>query len=158
MDKYHFFWQGILSQWYPSQFKCRRFTYNCCEQWMMAQKAELFHDYETHDKIMLTDDPRIQKNLGRRVKNFDLDLWNIYARPIVRLGNELKFRQNPQLKEFLMSTENKILVEASPYDCIWGIGLGEDNPDRFDEAKWRGTNWLGECLMDVRYSLGMVGN
>lgn len=151
-DKFEFFWGGPFSQWYKSNFTIDGITYNCAEQYMMAMKALFFGDHETHEKIMKTSDPKKQKALGREVKNFDANKWNTICRQIVYEANYAKFHKEP-LKNVLLSTGDKEIVEASPYDTIWGIGLGENDPNRFDKSKWRGTNWLGEALMKVRADL-----
>lgn len=151
-DKYIFFYNGIFSQWYPVDFSVNNVGYNCAEQYMMAGKATLFKDWDSYDKIMATDDPGTQKSIGKKVKNFDLYLWNTVAKTIVYKGNEAKFTQTPDLLNQLLQCENKILVETSPIDKIWGIGLSEDNPIEVltDENKWNGTNWLGEVLTRLK--------
>lgn len=151
MEKdYVFFWGGEYSNWTTSPFELDGMTFNCVEQWMMYNKAKVFNDTEIMKKVMETSSPREQKALGRQVKNFDADTWNKLAVDIVSRGCEAKFRQNPDLMEVLIADKDKYLVEASPYDTVWGIGMGEDNPDRFDESKWKGTNWLGIALMNAR--------
>jgi ribA/ribD-fused uncharacterized protein len=117
---------------------------------MMYRKAVLFEDAESAALILKSKNPREQKELGRNVKHFDVDIWNKNARNIVYLGNKAKFSQNETLLNFLLQTENALIVEASPSDTIWGIGLAEDDPNRFDRSKWRGTNWLGEILTELR--------
>lgn len=151
-NNFIFFWGGLYSQWYPSKFKIGDIEYNCCEQYMMAQKAGLFNDKESYEAIMKESDPKIQKAIGRKVKGFDSDKWNEVCRQIVYEANLAKFGQNPMLLKELMKAGNinKEIVEASPYDTIWGIGMGERDPDRFDKSKWKGTNWLGEAIMQVR--------
>ena len=99
---------------------------------------------------MDTDDPREQKRLGRLIEGFDEDTWNKVAVDVVTKGNFAKFSQNPEMKEWLLSTQDKILVEASPYDKIWGVGLREDDPQILDREQWDGTNWLGVALSNVR--------
>lgn len=146
----HFFYGGFLSQWYPCTFTIDGIYYNCTEQWMMAEKARLFKDEESLTAIMATDSPREQKAIGRKIKDFDKAKWEHVAKEVVYLGNLAKFTQNEDLLEQLLDTDDEELVEASPTDCIWGIGLAEDNPDCHDKSKWRGTNWLGECIMRVR--------
>lgn len=116
---------------------------------MMASKAIIFGDLDILELIMMTEHPRDQKALGRKVKNFNANIWNSIARDIVYLGCLQKFLEHDELWSQLVSTRG-LLVEASPYDKIWGIGLGMDNPDRFDVSKWKGTNWLGNILNDVR--------
>jgi hypothetical protein len=117
---------------------------------MMAEKARLFNDQETLVKIMAAKHPREQKDLGREVKNFNEDIWNVQAKKIVFKGNYVKFIQHKTLQSLLIATEGTTLVEASPYDTIWGIGLSENDPKALDRATWLGTNWLGEVLTQVR--------
>ena len=151
-DKFEFFWGGIFSQWYKSRFNVDGVYYNCAEQYMMAMKAAFFEDYVTLESIMKTTDPKAQKALGRQVKNFNSDRWNAVAKDFVFKANLAKFSDDT-LKRLLLDTGDKEIVEASPYDKIWGIGMSETDPDRFDKSKWRGTNWLGEVLMQVRAEL-----
>jgi ribA/ribD-fused uncharacterized protein len=117
---------------------------------MMYRKAVLFADTYSAALILKSKNPREQKELGRNVEHFDVGIWNENARNIVYLGNKAKFSQNEPLLNFLLQTENALIVEASPSDTIWGIGLAEDDPNRFDKNKWRGTNWLGEILTELR--------
>ena len=155
-EEFLFFWNGPFSQWSMDgagpieQFYCDGIPYNCAEQWMMARKAQLFGDVEVFQKIMDSVDPREQKALGRQVKNFDEETWNHYAKQIVFEGSVLKFTQHHKYKAALMATEGFTLVEASPYDKIWGIGLGEDDPRALKRETWEGKNWLGEILTEVR--------
>lgn len=147
------FWNGPFSQWYPSNFIVDGIEYNCAEQYMMAEKARFFGDESTLEEIMETDEPAEQKRLGRLVSGFDEDDWNEVAIDIVVKGNLAKFSQNKKLKKKLLKTGSRILVEASPEDCIWGIGLAEDDPRALDRHSWEGTNWLGEALSQVRDEL-----
>lgn len=149
-DKYVFFWSGIFSQWHKCKIKLGELEFNCAEQVMMYHKAQLFKDVETALKILKEKNPREQKALGRQVKNFHEGDWNLRARDYVYKGNWLKFKQNLDLYKQLMETGDRILVEASPKDKIWGIGLAEDNPNCLDESKWQGKNWLGEVLTKLR--------
>lgn len=149
MSKYTFFWSGPFSQWYPAKFRIAGKTYNCAEQYMMAMKALTFGDKETLEAIMKAASPKEQKALGRKVKGFNADKWNSLARDFVYEANYAKF-SNPTLKKLLLDTTGTELVEASPVDIIWGIGLAEDNPDAKDKSKWRGKNWLGQVLTRVR--------
>ena len=139
-DKYIFFWghneknQGeiakkCLSQWYNCLFEVDGITYYTAEQYMMSQKALLFNDNETNLKIMQEKDPKTYKALGRQVKNFDPSLWDKNKFEIVVKGNIAKFSQNEELKKFLLNTNDKILVEASPHDKIWGIGMDENHKE-----------------------------
>jgi ribA/ribD-fused uncharacterized protein len=166
-NKLTLFYSGTFSNWYPfagkkeysveeyrrSLFELNGLTFNCTEQHMMAEKARMFDDHETYAKIMEPIHPRDQKALGRKVKNFDLAIWNKYARQIVYEGNQAKFSQNPELLKILLATADTLLVEASPYDQVWGIGLAMEDPLALDPSAWRGTNWLGEVLTNLRDSM-----
>ena len=152
MEKFTFFWRtrSPFSNWHISPFEIDGIWYNCSEQWMMAEKARLFDDKKILIKILASTEPRDQKALGRLVQGFDKAKWDAIAREIVYKGCVAKFSQNPKLKEALLATEGTTMVEASPVDCIWGIGLAEDDPRALDRSKWLGTNWLGEVLDRVR--------
>ena len=150
---YVFFWDGIYSQWYNAPMVIDGITYNCCEQYMMHQKALTFGDTETAELIMANKNPRDQKALGREVKNFDKAKWDAVCIGIVYKGNYAKFSQNVELADELLATGNKIIVEASPYDTIWGIGMGEKEPGIKNPANWKGLNLLGWSIMLVRKEL-----
>jgi len=152
-DKYVFFWGEIFSQWFPCNMTIDGIPYTSAEQYMMHQKAVYFKDNETAMKILMTDDPREQKSLGRKVRNFDESLWRIISFSIVYRGNYEKFTQNDYLKKELLSTGDRILVEASPYDTIWGIGLQENSPDNEDPKNWRGANLLGQAITIVKQEI-----
>lgn len=147
---YEFFYGGIYSQFFPCTFTEMGVSYNSAEQYMMAQKALLFNDIKTYDKIMSLSNPYKIKALGRLVKNFNQEIWDKHKEDIVFNGNLLKFSQNKELCKQLLATGNKEIVEASPTDTIWGIGLAETDPDIYDKSKWRGTNLLGKAIMKVR--------
>ena len=150
-EKFTLFWGGEFSQWYPSVIEYDTgMIFNCAEQAMMWDKATLFNDTEIADQIMDTSNPSKQKALGRKVSRFDKKYWRKYAREIVYKINKHKFIQNPELMQVLLDTEGTTIVEASPFDKIWGIGLGVDHPDATDRTKWLGTNWLGQVLTDLR--------
>jgi ribA/ribD-fused uncharacterized protein len=149
-DEYVLFWNGIYSQWYIHPFSIDGVRYNCSEQYMMAEKARLFKDQASLDKIMATKDPRQQKALGRGVKGFVEAEWNKVCKEVVYEACMAKFLSDPKLKQQLLDTGDRIIVEASPKDKIWGIGLGEDDPRCLNPGQWLGTNWLGECLMRAR--------
>ena len=128
-------------------------TYNCAEQYMMAEKARIFGDEEVRAQILATDSPETIKKLGREVKGFDSEVWNQHKFNVVVKGNLAKFSQNPPLMEFLKKTGSAVLVEASPYDKVWGIGMKEGDKDIEDAEKWFGINLLGFALMVVRDQL-----
>lgn len=131
-------------------------SYLCMEQYMMAGKAELFGDQEIRERILKCNNPKEIKALGRKVRGFDQKVWDRFKYAIVLNGNWCKFSQNRNLREFLLSTGDYILVEASPYDSIWGIRLAADSPEAQDPMKWRGQNLLGFALMEVRDELRRV--
>lgn len=150
---YYFFWGGVCSNWARSKFTIDDVEYNCVEQYMMAKKAETFNDEDIQKRIMSSDNPRNQKALGRKVKGFTDEKWDKVKYQIVVDGCYAKFTQNDAFKEYLMSLGDKHIVEASPYDKVWGIGLAPDDPKRHDKSNWRGQNLLGEALMLVRSSI-----
>lgn len=120
---------------------------------MMACKAELFGDQEIRKQILGCSDPKQIKALGRKVRGFDQAVWDKFKYAIVLNGNWCKFSQNRELREFLLSTGDSVLVEASPYDRIWGIQLSADAPEAQNPFGWRGENLLGFALMEVRDEL-----
>ena len=141
-----------LSNWYPASFIDEKdnFEYGNSEQYMMAGKAQLFNDMEMLQNILADSRPKICKQFGRKVNKFDHKTWDSNCKSIVENGCYLKFSQNPELKKFLLSTENRLLVEASPFDKTWGIGHTEKVAKTMDMNEWKGKNYLGECLMRVR--------
>ncbi len=155
MSQYTFFWKSHspFSQWYLCNFVVDGIEFNCAEQYMMYKKAELFSDLETAKKILESTSPAKQKKLGRQVKGFDQQIWDQHCKQIVYEGNYAKFTQNPDLKEELLKTKGTILVEASPVDRIWGVGLSEEDPRILNPKEWRGRNYLGEILTKLREDL-----
>ena len=149
-EEFVLFWGGKFSQWYKADMVINGVKYNCCEQYMMAEKARFFEDKETFERIMAEKNPKEQKALGRQVQDFDIKEWNEVARDVVYGGNYAKFNQNKDCFGELMDTGNKTIVEASPYDTIWGIGLSADDPRALDRSQWKGTNWLGKAIMEAR--------
>ena len=149
------FLSGPYSQWSKSHkpFTISGKTYVCCEQYMMAEKAKLFEDFDCLKKIMSTNNCKEQKRLGRQVKNFDQNIWEENCDEIVFQGNLAKFSQNKDLREMLLATGDQLIAEAAPYDAIWGIGLDENDPDALDPNLWKGENKLGKAIMKVREEL-----
>lgn len=176
-EKYTFFWEtsSPYSQWYMSKFKAttcliqgvcmnkskREFVlqnhfpldvqeYSSAEQFMMYHKAIIFLDIESAKKIMETSNVRKIKELGRSVSGFNEEVWKFYRSQIVYEGNKAKFEQNSQLKQELLKTKGTTLVESSPYDNIWGIGLEKSNIKAKSRKTWVGLNLLGEILTKLR--------
>lgn len=158
LESYVFFWHeyetnGCFSQWYKAPFTLEGITYETCEQYMMAKKALLFHDFKSYTDIMNEPDPKKDKAYGKAVKNYDHDTWHNCNDEILYNANFAKFSQHPELKAALLATGNKVLVEASPYDRIYGIGLEASDSDARDQKKWKGKNLLGFTLGRVREAL-----
>jgi len=142
-----------FSNWHKCEFKDildKKVTFYNSEQAFMWYKADFFHDILIRDRIEKTKDPRQAKELGRAIKNYDDLIWSIHRLSKMTIVNILKFEQNEEFRKELLDTGDRILVEASPYDTIWGVGLMEDDPLILDEKNWKGTNLLGVSLMDVR--------
>ncbi|MDE7425322.1 MAG: NADAR family protein [Lachnospiraceae bacterium] len=148
--------KSCFSQWWKSEFRSGITTYCCMEQYMMAKKAELFGDEEICQQILQCSDPKKIKALGRKVRNFDETVWDEVKYSIVLNGNYHKFTQNPELRNFLLSTKDSIIAEASPYDGIWGIKMKQSDEDSLNPLKWRGQNLLGFALMEVRDEIRRV--
>lgn len=162
--QYLFFWghrplpdgrigKPCLSQWWPAPFSIGEVHYPTAEHFMMAEKARLFGNEVLRRQILETSSPKIAKQLGRQVKNFNEATWEESRLRLVVEGNYAKFSQNRELEIFLLATEDKVLVEASPDDRIWGIGLAADSELAMNPERWRGLNLLGFALMDVRERL-----
>ena len=150
-EKYTFFWKDKIAQWNMTSFRDQNnIEYNCAEQYMMAKKALLFKDKDTYKDIMNSKHPREQQKFGRKIKNFDQKIWDSNCQLIVYQGNYFKFSQNKELLKVLLSTGNTILVEASPYDKIWGVGLSENVSLILDKKNWKGQNLLGYILTNLR--------
>lgn len=159
--KYVFFWghtpprdgtvdKSCFSQWFSCRFTYEGKSFATAEHYMMYKKALLFSDMDCADKILAAKNPGAAKALGRSVKGFDQAVWNEHCFEIVVQANVLKFKQNDDLSTFLNNTKKRVLVEASPKDTIWGIGLDERAEGVENPANWRGQNLLGFALMEAR--------
>lgn len=145
------FWGGTFSQWYKSPIKIDGEKFNCCEQYMMFKKAELFNDESKMLQIMRAKEPKTQKKLGFEVENFKFSVWQTVSRNIVFRANCAKFTQNDSLYKEIKSYDRSItFVEASPYDKIWGIGLSENDERAWNQDTWQGLNYLGYIITEVR--------
>lgn len=162
--KFLFFWghqpakdgsitASCFSQWWIAPFEVEGHRYPSAEHWMMVQKALLFGDENIAEQIRQAASPAQAKQMGRRVQRFDPALWDQHKYEIVRQGNEHKFMQHDELRRFLLNTGSRILVEASPVDPVWGIGLAADDPRAENPLQWKGDNLLGFALMEVRDQL-----
>jgi len=142
--------QSCLSQWWPSAMTIGDVVYRTAEHWMMAEKARLFGNDVLRERIIACSSPGEAKALGRMVENFDEQTWVMRRQSIVLTGSTQKFTQNPGLGLYLLNTSDRILVEASPVDPVWGIGLAADDPRAHNPAQWEGLNLLGFALMETR--------
>jgi ribA/ribD-fused uncharacterized protein len=145
--------QGSLSQWWPCRFTVDGVEYTSAEHWMMAAKARLFGDEASVPLILAARTPAEAKVLGRKVSGFDEERWAAERFELVVQGNVAKFGQDAELRRYLLSTDRRVLVEASPLDRVWGIGLGTGNDAATDPRRWRGLNLLGFALMEARARL-----
>ena len=159
--EYIFFWghgktgdntitKMCLSQWYDCRFTIDGVEYHTAEKYMMSQKAVLFGDEKIRAEIMSASHPKEFKSLGRKISGFNQKIWDKNCCDIVIRGNVAKFSQNEALRKFLLNTGSQVLVEASPYDKIWGIGMSADDPKCENPTLWNGSNYLGFCLMEAR--------
>ena len=167
--RYVFFWghqakkngetgKACFSQWYEAPFTLNDVVYPTAEHYMMAEKARLFDDHATLAKILAAGTPALAKKLGREIQGFDEKRWQARRFDAVVEGNLAKFSQNAALSDYLLTTGDRVLVEASPVDPVWGIGMAEDHPQAEDPQAWLGLNLLGFALMDVRQQLKQSGS
>jgi ribA/ribD-fused uncharacterized protein len=174
-EKFTFFWETYspFSQWHKSNFTAPSYMWSnsfyqkivetdvfpaeiefiSAEQYMMYCKAMLFTDFDIAKEILIHNQPRKIKEFGRQVSRFNDDTWYVFRWRFVYAGNKYKFTQNESLKEALFATQGTTLVEASPYDKIWGIGLTKDDPKAQQRSTWEGKNLLGEILTELRIEL-----
>jgi hypothetical protein len=162
--KFLFFWghqpskdgsstKSCFSQWWPASFVIDNITYKTAEHYMMAEKARLFEDDERLAEILKVHHPMEAKQVGRQVLGFQPEIWDEHKYEIVKKANYHKFSQHKELKAFLLNTKERIIVEASPRDRIWGIGMSKNNEKSNNPTLWRGHNLLGFALMEVRDEL-----
>ncbi|MFI9639862.1 NADAR family protein [Micromonospora sp. NPDC051925] len=142
--------QSCLSQWWPAPFTVDGRHFPTAEHWMMWHKALLFDDTEAGDRVLAAPHPHRAKAIGREVRHFDQTVWEARRYAIVVAGSLAKFGQHADLRAYLLGTGERVLVEASPVDRVWGVGLAPDDPRAEEPARWRGLNLLGFALMEAR--------
>jgi len=155
-DKCHFFYSGIHSQWNESPFKFATISFNCAEQFMMFAKALLMNDHQSARQILMTDDPREQKKLGRMVNGYSQRMWDTHRYRVVLLATFLKATQNPQvMADYVTQADlgTTLYVEASPHDRIWGIGVDVLTARQIPVSEWRGMNLLGLAITEISRAL-----
>ncbi|MFK0159368.1 NADAR family protein [Streptomyces sp. NPDC090493] len=148
---------SCLSQWWPSPFVVEGVEYATAEHWMMAAKARLFGDAEAEHAVLAAGHPAAAKKAGRLVRGFDEQIWQRERFAIVTEGSVHKFAAAPDLREFLLATGDRVLVEASPVDRVWGVGLAATDAAAEDPERWKGLNLLGFALMEARERLAAEG-
>jgi len=164
-NKFVYFWghraradkvitKTCFSQCWAAPFEVEGNRFASAEHWMMAEKARLFNADDIYKQILNSKSPGAAKALGRQVSSFDEAIWNAVKYDIVVQGNYHKFTQHEDLGAFLKGTGKRVLVEASPVDKIWGVGLAQDDERIESPSKWRGENMLGFALMSVRDLIG----
>ena len=144
---------ACFSNFYPSNFTENNIIFNCSEQYFMYQKCLLF-DKDNNDligKILSSTNPTMIKALGRKINNFDENIWKNNRENIMYNAIMLKFSQNNYIKQILLNSQPKILYEASKNDKIWGIGFYSKNA--LENKNNFGLNLLGKCLMKARNDL-----
>lgn len=141
---------SCCSQWFPAEFQIDGIGYLTAEHFMMAEKARLFADEDMLQAVLSCKTPKEAKAFGRKVKNFDDEVWKAHCSQIVVQANLAKFQAHPAFAAWLVATEPKVIVEASMWDRIWGIGMTAGAKGAQDPKQWRGTNLLGFALMEVR--------
>lgn len=144
---------SCLSQWWPSPFTVDGVAYATAEHWMMASKARLFGDTGAEREVLQASSPALAKKVGRLVRGFDDATWARERFSIVVEGSVHKFSAHEELRAFLLATGDRVLVEASPVDRVWGIGIAADDERAADPERWRGPNLLGFALMAARARL-----
>lgn len=144
---------SCLSQWWASPFTVDGVSYATAEHWMMAEKARLFGDAEAERRVLAAGHPAEAKKAGRLVRGFDEAVWERERFRIVVEGSVHKFAAHADLRGFLLGTGDRVLVEASPVDRVWGIGLAAGDEGAGDPERWRGPNLLGFALMGARERL-----
>lgn len=154
-DKYTFFWSGPFSNWTTAEFVLDGQKYSCTEQYYMYKKALAFGDISVANAIMLTTNPKEQKALGRQVRGFNIEQWATISRDVMFRANLAKYLQNEDFYKKLMATDGTLIVEASPVDKIWGIGLDAKTAAVTPFDQWQGKNWLGQVLTEVRETLAL---
>ncbi|KAJ3408489.1 hypothetical protein HDV05_004966 [Chytridiales sp. JEL 0842] len=154
-SKYVFFYTGEdhFSNFFPSRFTVHNIQFSCGEQFIMFAKAKMFKDEEIANQILRETNPMKIKSLGRKVQGYDDSVWTARREDVTYVGLLEKYRQNDNLKQDILNTGLRELVEASKSDKVWGVGLHEDDPKIEDRANWKGLNILGKILMRVREEL-----
>ena len=153
-DKYVFFWGGPFSNFAPIEggIEFDGFRFPTSEHVFMYIKAKMFRDDEIAEQIKNAPDPKTAKNLGRKVREFNEKVWEQRRINAMKTAVQHKFDASPEFRNELLKEKyrNKTFVEASPYDCVWGIGMPMEDPNVNNEHEWRGLNLLGNILTKLR--------
>lgn len=152
-DTHLYFLRGVLSNFEKCYIKYKGHLFATTEQAFMWEKAVFFNDHESASKILREENPAKAKKLGREVKNFDDSKWSKVCYEIMYLINYEKYFQNTRLKNILLNTGDKMIIEANPRDFRWSCGLEANDPNIENEEDWPGENLLGKVLMELRKDL-----
>lgn len=144
-----FFWGGYFSNFADlKSIKYKDIEFSTSEQIFMFEKAMFFGDEKIAQQIVEDgSNPKVAKRLGRKVAGFNESEWAKVREEKMLAALRAKFSV-PFYRKILLDSGNDILVEASPFDRIWGIGF-DKNHAVGNESNW-GLNLLGKCLMQVR--------
>jgi hypothetical protein len=154
-----YFWKGWLSNWIPKNLAIEYMghKFSTSEQLFMYIKAKAFNDHEkAHEIATKGQDPRVAKDMGREVRGYDEKIWSKYREEAMYTAIYKKFSQYPDLRKQLLDTGDKILVEGTPFDPIWGVMIKWDDDRILDERNWKGQNLLGKVLMRIRKDIEMI--
>ena len=150
-DQYYF-WGGSnpLSNFHKCDFQENDVSFTSVEQYFVYKKAHHFSDEVAKQKVLTLQDPvQIKRTM---IKGYDKAQWAPMSERVMEQGLSLKFHQDEGMKKALLATEHRELIEASPYDSMWGIGIGLHSESLTDKTKW-GSNRLGKLLMEIRERL-----
>lgn len=152
-DTHVYFWRNKapFSNFYRRPFTYKGYDLQFSEQGFMLEKANLF-DLSKVEAIARAIQPDKAKALGRAVQNYDDAVWSSVRYDKMVEVLRAKFKE-PLMRNILLRTGDRVIVEASPYDRVWGVGLGMEDARILDEKNWRGQNLLGKALMDIRAEL-----
>jgi hypothetical protein len=130
-------------------------TFNCAEQLFQYKKCVYFDDRTSAELILASTEPSKQKYLAKNIHRFDEEKLNKVASEAMHGVLLHKYRQNSDLRNFLLATGDKTIIEASAHDKLWGSGLSLSNKYCLEHDKQSGDNLMGQLLMSVREQLSL---
>ena len=142
-----------LSALYEAPIQVEGITFPTVEHYFQWSKAKQFGDADAQAKILKTPSAKSVKAYGKKVKNFDQEVWTEASERVMRTGLKAKFMQHPELLKKLRETGTRPLAEADPRRKFWGIGTSADTSKANDPTKWPGKNVMGKLLDEIRTEL-----